>query len=110
MAYPLSASIWHKGGLSVTPNVNLVSNIGFGEDATHTKLPLAHSDNIHIKPLGKLIHPKSVEIDVEADLFNFNWHYGGRNLRFPRIWLIFPLRVLFFTYRKIYQYINKLIK
>ena len=41
--------------------------------------------------------------DIDTDLFNFNWHYGGRNLRFPRRWLIFPLRVLRFTYRKINQ-------
>ena len=29
-AYPYTASIWYNGGLTATPNVNLVSNIGFG--------------------------------------------------------------------------------
>ena len=103
MAYPFTASIWYRSGLTATPNVNLVSNIGFGEDATHTKLPLAHVDNIQIKPLGKLIHPKSVEIDVEADLYNFNYHFGGGDLRFPRSWLIFPKRALRYACRKINQ-------
>jgi hypothetical protein len=28
---------WAQGGLSVIPNRNLVSNIGYGKDATHTK-------------------------------------------------------------------------
>jgi hypothetical protein len=30
-------SIWACGGISITPNVNLIRNIGFGDDATHTK-------------------------------------------------------------------------
>jgi hypothetical protein len=29
-------SCWIQNGLSISPSVNLVSNIGFGEDATHT--------------------------------------------------------------------------
>jgi hypothetical protein len=33
-AYPWTASVWYHGGLTATPNVNLVTNIGFGEDAT----------------------------------------------------------------------------
>lgn len=106
MAYPFTASIWYRSGLTVTPNVNLVSNIGFGEDATHTNYNYYvenHLSNIPIESLGKLTHPKSVEIDIEADLFNFNWHFNGRDLRFPRSWLIFPKRVLRFACRKINQ-------
>lgn len=30
-------SIWKKGGISICPGVNLVKNIGFGKNATHTK-------------------------------------------------------------------------
>ena len=29
-------AVWRKSGLTVTPAVNLIQNIGFGEDATHT--------------------------------------------------------------------------
>jgi hypothetical protein len=29
-------SCWAQNGLTATPRVNLVSNIGFGDDATHT--------------------------------------------------------------------------
>src|SRR5690606_25877404 len=28
--------VWRKNGLAIIPNVNLVKNIGFGENATHT--------------------------------------------------------------------------
>jgi len=29
--------MWMQEGISLTPNMNLVKNIGFGIDATHTK-------------------------------------------------------------------------
>lgn len=35
--YQWTWSCWLQGGLTCTPRVNLVSNIGFGPDATHTK-------------------------------------------------------------------------
>ena len=35
-AYAWSASIWYKNRLSIMPPINLVKNIGFGENATHT--------------------------------------------------------------------------
>lgn len=36
-AYAWTWSCWYRGGLTCTPRVNLVSNIGFGDDATHTR-------------------------------------------------------------------------
>jgi len=34
--YQLTFSSWLQNGLHILPNVNLVSNIGFGQDATHS--------------------------------------------------------------------------
>lgn len=34
--YILSYTCWLQNGLNIVPNVNLVSNIGFGNEATHT--------------------------------------------------------------------------
>ena len=34
--YTWMASVWFHNGLTATPNVNLVTNIGFGPEATHT--------------------------------------------------------------------------
>ena len=31
--------VWSNGGLSILPKINLVSNIGFGNDSTHTNNP-----------------------------------------------------------------------
>lgn len=85
-AYPWTASVWYHAGLTVTPNVNLVKNIGFGEDATHTK----KGDNtldVPIESLGELIHPRIIAQNENADNYVFQNHFGGRYLGvsgFPR--------------------------
>ena len=35
--YQMNFHIWNKSGLCCTPSKNLVTNVGFGADATHTK-------------------------------------------------------------------------
>jgi len=39
-AFPWSYAVYTQGGLCVTPNVNLVSNIGFGTESVHAKKPM----------------------------------------------------------------------
>lgn len=64
-------TVWEQKGMSIIPNVNLVSNIGFGEEATHTR------DSSHILSENKsgsvaeLIHPDIVKINEEADKYTF---------------------------------------
>ncbi len=41
--YSWTASVWYHGGLTATPNVNLVSNIGFGKDPQHIQSWVARS-------------------------------------------------------------------
>ena len=82
-AYPWIASTWYKGGITITPNTNLVSNIGFGEDSTHTSNKDSEFSNMPLKALGKLKHPKEIYINVEADNWTFNFHFGGKAMRFP---------------------------
>lgn len=90
-AYPWTACVWHGGGLTVTPNANLVSNIGVGDAATHT---VAGDD--HFAPpavaLGPITHPARVARDDEADRFTFDHHFGGADRRFPRLLWTAPRR------------------
>lgn len=81
--YPWTACIWYHGGLTATPNTNLVMNIGFGPDATHTRSG-AEDHEIAVAPLGTIIHPVSVVRDVDADKYTFDMAFGGRSLRWPR--------------------------
>lgn len=59
-------SILIRGGLSITPNLNLVENIGFDTDATHTKEKnkVAKTAQSIRMPLT---HPRSLSADLLAD-------------------------------------------
>jgi hypothetical protein len=99
--YAWSASVWYHGGLIATPNVNLVSNIGFGADGTHTTASTSNLAEVPTHPLGELTHLLQVVQDVAADKYVFNHHFGGRNLRFPRSLLGLPRRVGGTLYRQL---------
>jgi hypothetical protein len=77
--YQWTFSIWASNGLSILPNVNLVSNIGFGENASHTK-----NENVLLSKLDTasinfpLRHPKKIEQNKKADKYS---SYGIYNLQ-----------------------------
>jgi hypothetical protein len=57
------------GMLQVVPNVNLISNIGFGANATHTHVVGVHA-NMPTQPIEfPLVHPNFVMADIEADRY-----------------------------------------
>ncbi len=60
---------WRRAGLTALPSINLVTNIGFGSDATHTRSP---SDAARLSvPSGSmqfpLRHPPEIVRDGELD-------------------------------------------
>jgi hypothetical protein len=101
--YPWTACVWKHAGLTVTPIVNLVSNIGFGADATHTFDPNAHQANLPVAELSSFVHPEAVVQDIVADRYVFDHTFGGRNIRFPRILYYFPRRIV----GRIYRFLKK---
>lgn len=73
--YQWTFTCFANGGLTALPNRNLVSNVGFGADATHTtntlqRIPVAQS-------LGVLTHPHFVLRDTVADSYTFSHHYAN---------------------------------
>lgn len=91
--YQWAYACWQHQGLSITPNVNLVTNIGASPDATHTKGPEG-SLAIPTGTLGDITHPARISRNIEADLFTFDEHYDGRTLRLK------PLSKLWLKWRK----------
>lgn len=82
-AYPWTASVWHSGGLTATPNVNLVSNIGFGQDATHTHDAETQHANLPVFGLMNITFPINVVQDEAADRYVFDFVFGGCRMRMP---------------------------
>ncbi len=83
---------WARRRLCILPVVNLISNIGFNADATHT-VRLSHLANLEQLPLGfPLIHPKTVQQNELLDDFT------------KRNWFLVP------TWKKILRYVGLLMK
>lgn len=56
--------------MSVMPNVNMVSNIGFGNDATHTDAVSQNIfSNLNREEITSIKHPEVIEVNTEADWF-----------------------------------------
>ena len=66
--YPWEFAGMLNDGLAVLPNQNLVTNIGFGDDATHTKDPESTWANMPATNLSlPLRHPDRIVADWQAD-------------------------------------------
>jgi len=75
-----------KGRVFIDPNVNLISNIGFGGYATHTHDKDDNMANIPVKAMiFPLKHPMKILINQKADKFFLNNYYISQKPLFKRI-------------------------
>jgi hypothetical protein len=65
--FPWMMSCWLQGGLSVQPTINLVRNIGFGPQATHTTMEDKLSRMSISEMRFPLRHPLAVRRNARAD-------------------------------------------
>lgn len=83
--------------LAIIPKVNLVSNIGHGENGTHFGDPNHVLANLPTQELRfPLIHPTHIKRNYEADIYVQNLLFGQTEVVSP--------------YRKMKRYIKKLIQ
>lgn len=68
-----------NGGLCAEPNRNLVSNVGIGEDATHTTR--ISESMVADLGIGELHHPSFLIRDEAACRYCFENHFGGAEMR-----------------------------
>lgn len=64
-----SFAVMNNDGLCVVPNINLVSNIGFGGDATHANDTSSPFSNLKTGSISSIQHPSKKKSCVEADNF-----------------------------------------
>jgi len=74
-------TLWAQHGLSVVPEVNLISNIGYGEEATNLRAPTGPDANLPRHEMGELEHPPWVFPNTAADRFLFDVVLPGSKLR-----------------------------
>jgi len=74
--YQWTYTVFSQNGLSIMPNCNLISNIGFGQKATHVKEKSNKCANMKRYKLKILSHPAFILPDKNADNYTFKHHYG----------------------------------
>ncbi len=72
---------WIYSGLAILPEVNLVTNIGFGADASHTTDANMNVSNLPAYEIADITHPPFIVRNKEADIFTFDYIYGGKYLK-----------------------------
>lgn len=74
--YQWAFKVVEMDGLCINPSKNLISNIGFGENSTHTSdkdNPLA---NMQVYEIETIIHPKVVSINQTAVDYIYKHHFN----------------------------------
>jgi hypothetical protein len=69
--YQWNFACWIQNGLSILPKENLITNIGFREDATHTKGGTSPLLGTAIPMSFPLVHPPFVICDYQTDMVYF---------------------------------------
>lgn len=69
--FPWAYACWTNNGVTILPETNLVSNLGFSPNATHTTDIASNLANLPTEDLNALIHPKSVNMNHVADQFTW---------------------------------------
>lgn len=68
--YQWAFTVWFNNGLAIRPSVNLISNIGFGTNATHTFSESEHA-NISRSDIVLTNYPAKIIQNKEADNLTF---------------------------------------
>ena len=75
--YQWAYATFKSDGVSVMPAVNLISNIGFGAEATHTHDPESRHANLSSEALPwPLTHPRQVAAEQAADEWGAEHVFG----------------------------------
>lgn len=91
--YQWTYAIWKNNGLSIIPNKNLVSNIGFDSNGTHTNgKDILGLGNTKTFTISEIINPSVIAINKKADKYTLD-HY-------------FNPSIIFYIYKKILHYIK----
>ena len=81
--YQWTFTLWNNKQLTILPNINMIKNVGFGVDATHTT---GESEFANLKAYELVLknHPKEVKRNLEADKFTSKMMFENKSF-FKRV-------------------------
>lgn len=65
-------SVLFNQGLAITPNTNIIRNIGYGKEATHTKNEPTWFKKMVYGTIKQITHPTEIIVDEEADTYTID--------------------------------------
>lgn len=75
-AYSWDFINFFNNGLTIIPNANLISNIGFGSDATNTRSRENDYADIPLEEIGEIKHPVFIIPEKNADQVVFEYDFN----------------------------------
>ena len=78
--YQLTFTNFFNNGLSIIPNQNLISNIGFGTGATHTESSESKYANVPLGVLENITHPLYVLPQKQADYLVLEYEFKLKDI------------------------------
>lgn len=78
-------TMWNSNGLSISPNLNQIQNIGFGADATHTQNQESELSKMETYNIVKIYHPYEVAIDINIDMYMKKKYFSRKSFFFKVI-------------------------
>lgn len=79
--YQWFMSIWKNGGFVIQPQTNLVRNIGFGEDATHTTGGMDFLSAVKESSITSICEHLDVRLDGSLQKQNFDFYFKNEACR-----------------------------
>jgi hypothetical protein len=80
-----SYSVYKNNGIGITPTANLISNIGFGADATHTLVADAKITALPLGSISEIRHPTNISVTKWADRNTFKKLFQFGDTKFNRL-------------------------
>lgn len=84
--YQFYFSCWQKGMLAIIPYKNMITNIGYDTEGTHTLANNHPAANLYTTTIFPLIHPNRIKLNIKADFYVFknytlSYEYGLSGLK-----------------------------
>lgn len=73
-------TMWAQGGMAITPNTNLIKNIGFDASATHTRNAESELADLASGEIYRISHPASIIQDYSADRALMKKYFSKKNV------------------------------
>lgn len=75
--YQWTYAVWKNNGLSILPNKNMIANIGFNNNGTHTSgIDILGLSNMKTFSISNIIHPTEIEINKKADKYGLDHYFN----------------------------------